>query len=138
MTTVAGAKRIGFGHAIAELRPAFFETVGHLVHQRGWCGCATTTHRTQRRRVELGKVGVVDEVPTLGGHTDEVGDFFTLDNFERLAGIPLVHNHQFETRYKTTHQHCNTTRYVKQRHDQNERRRKRIGLGLCCRAHTFD
>ena len=138
VTTVAGAKRIGFGHAIAELRPAFFETVGHLVHQRGWCGCATTTHRTQRRRVELGKVGVVDEVPTLGGHTDEVGDFFTLDNFERLAGIPLVHNHQFEARHKTTHQHRNTTRYVKQRHNQNERRRKRIRLGLCCRAHTFN
>ena len=138
VTTVAGAERIGFGHAIAELWAAFFETVGHLVHQRGWCGCATTTHRAQRRRVELGKVGVVDEVPTLGGHTDEVGDLFALDNFERLAGIPFVHNHQFEARHKTTHQHRDTTRYVKQRHNQNERRRKRIRLGLFGRAHTFD
>ena len=46
-TAIAGAKRIGFGHAVAELRPAFFETVGHFVHQRGGCWCTATTHRTQ-------------------------------------------------------------------------------------------
>ena len=138
VTTVAGAERIGLGHAVTKLRPALLEAVGHLVHQRCRCRRTATTHRAQRRRVELCKVGMVDEVPALGGHSDEVGDLLALDDLQCLTGIPLVHDHEFQSGDETAHQHRNATGHMEQRHDENERRREWIRLGLLRCPHTLD
>jgi hypothetical protein len=81
---------------------------------------------------------VVDEIPTLRRHADEVRDLLAFDDFESLAGIPLVHDHQLEAGNETTHQHRNAPGDMEQRHDENERRREWIGLGLLGCTYAFD
>ena len=69
---------------------------------------------------------MVHQVPALRRHTHEVRDLLALDHFQRLLGVPLVHDHQLQAGHPAAHHHRHTARHVEQRHDQNERRRQII------------
>ena len=122
-TSDTRAECIGFGHAVTKLRAAVFHFVVHFANKRRWRRRTAAAHCAQAGGVVLIKCWRVDQVPTLCWYANEVGDLLALNHLERLFCVPLVHDREFQSGNETTHHHGHATGYVKQRHNQNERRR---------------
>ena len=124
LANVAWSECIRFGHAVAQLRASLLHTLCHFVNKCRGCWCTAAAYCAKRRGVVLLEIGVIDEVPALRGNTNEVSDLLILNNWQRLTGIPLVHDDQFQSSKETAEHDGHTTGDVEQRHDENERWRE--------------
>ena len=74
LACVARTIRIGFGHAVTQLRTSLFDSLVDLVNEccRGWC--STATNCAKAACVVLIEIWVVHKVPRLCRYTNKVCD----------------------------------------------------------------
>ena len=91
-TTHGRTYRQCFGHTPSRRATGLPTFLPDQLRQSRRRGCPGSTHPNQGSGIEVIKIGAVQQILNHGGHTGQAGDFFLLNQLQRPARIPFVHD----------------------------------------------